>query len=278
MKLAILLATYNSGFRLKILLNSLFNQSNQNWVLYIHDDLSTDETLDIITRYSHNYPNKIYLMDDDIKKRRGAKNSFFWLLQNINADYYMFCDHDDLWLPNKITISLDRIQELEKKYIHKPICVFTDLAIVDDKYNIIYHSMWKKAKLNPNILKKDEYLKVFNCVTGCTMLFNKKAKEISLPYPNDVPMHDWWIAYKINQKNGILSCINKSTILYCQHNNNVIGAKQIDLSYLIKKITSLGMTYKLNKEKIEFLKQNENYSTYTYIWYKLLYTIYRFFI
>ena len=277
-RLAILLATYNSGQRLRLLLNSLLSQDYQNWKLYIHDDLSTDETIAIIREYSTKFPNKIQIMTDCISKSRGAKNSFLWLLENVDADYYMFCDHDDIWLPNKINLSINKIFDLELKYPYLPICVYTDLAIVDKDYNILHHSMWKQAKINPNILEKKEYLKVFNCVTGCTMLFNHKARDIVFPYPDDVPMHDWWIAYKINQEKGILSHINKSTILYCQHESNVVGAKNINFSYIFHKIKNINTTIRLNNEKIHFIKKFEKYSSFKYYWYKSIYSLYRLFI
>lgn len=47
---AILMATYNGGNYLKQQLNSILKQTYQNFVLFISDDHSSDNTLDIINQ------------------------------------------------------------------------------------------------------------------------------------------------------------------------------------------------------------------------------------
>lgn len=157
MRVAILLATYNSGKRLRFQLDSLFLQTYKDWILYVHDDGSLDDTLDILAEYANRYKGQLRVMEDEIKGR-GAKNSFFWLLDNVVADYYMFCDHDDIWLPNKIKLSLNALLDIEKEKGNLPICIFSDLALVDGDYNVYNASMWKSAGIKPNILIQRKYL------------------------------------------------------------------------------------------------------------------------
>ena len=165
---AVLLATYNGGLRIKTQLQSLLYQSYQDFDVFVHDDCSTDDTIPIIEDFVRtNISFNLTILKDTHK--RGAKGSFMWLLQNVEAKYYMFCDQDDLWLPNKIEQSVNLIEQLEHENHEKPICVHTDLAIADGFYNIIAKSLWDKSKINPNILEDKDYIQVFNCVTGCTM-------------------------------------------------------------------------------------------------------------
>ena len=42
----------------------------------------------------------------------------------------MFCDQDDVWLSNKIKVTLDCMKKNKK--VKKPIAVFTDLCVVDE--------------------------------------------------------------------------------------------------------------------------------------------------
>lgn len=53
-KIAILMATYNGEAYLKEQINSILNQSYDDWELYIHDDGSKDKTLYIIDEYEKN--------------------------------------------------------------------------------------------------------------------------------------------------------------------------------------------------------------------------------
>ena len=54
-KIAILMATYNGEKYIEEQLDSILKQSNQNWVLYIHDDGSSDQTPQIILEYQNKY-------------------------------------------------------------------------------------------------------------------------------------------------------------------------------------------------------------------------------
>jgi rhamnosyltransferase len=104
--IAILLATYNGGQYLMEQLDSLLQQTCQEWTLYIHDDGSTDNTYDILREYSQKHSN-IYVLE--YESQRGAMGNFLSLLQRVEADYYMFCDQDDVWLKQKV------IKEFAKK-------------------------------------------------------------------------------------------------------------------------------------------------------------------
>ena len=117
-KIYILLATYNGEKYLKEQLDSLFEQTNQHWTLWIHDDNSKDNTISIIKEYQSKYPNKIKFLDDNISTG-GAKENFTYLLENIDDDYehIMFCDQDDVWLEDKIDITLKKMLEIEKENV-----------------------------------------------------------------------------------------------------------------------------------------------------------------
>ena len=106
---AILLGTYNGEKFLEAQLDSLEAQSVTNWTLYVSDDGSTDATLDIIHRYQSKWGT------DKIRYRLGPQKGFaqnFLSLAcdtSIKADYYAFCDQDDVWLPEKLSIALEHI-------------------------------------------------------------------------------------------------------------------------------------------------------------------------
>ena len=64
----ILLPTFNGSKYLEVQLQSLFDQTNQDWTLLIRDDGSTDETVSIIEKWQLTYPEKIDFIKDEFKK------------------------------------------------------------------------------------------------------------------------------------------------------------------------------------------------------------------
>lgn len=269
---AILLTTYNSSKYLKIQLDSIIAQTESDWHLYVRDDGSTDDTLNIIKGYVAKHRNITFLRDEH--SNMGAMAGFMHLLASVEAKYYMFCDHDDFWLKNKIEISITEMMKLDKLHPDTPIVVHTDLHVVDDNLAIKHNSFWKYSKINPNLLTNKEYMQVFNCVTGCTMLFNQEAKAVSFPYPKNAPMHDWWVALRTIQT-GIIKHIDTPTILYRQHENNEVGARDINKRYFWNKLLQITETLKGHKKQIAFLKSIKGHSALKYYYYKVAYTFLR---
>ncbi|MCQ4035373.1 glycosyltransferase family 2 protein [Kaistella montana] len=269
----ILLATYNSSKFLREQLDSLFQQTFREWTLVIRDDGSSDETIAIIKEFQQKFPNILLL--EDTNKNIGASKSFMRLLEKTDSSYYFFCDHDDIWLPNKVKDSLDLMKKTELGNMMKPVIIHSDLKVVDKNLNIISNSFWKSSGIKPNYLENKNLIQVFNCVTGCTMLFNKTVKEIAFPYPASIPMHDWWLAIVTLRNNGIIRHIDQPTILYRQHGSNEVGARMINCSYFIKKLRTISNTLEGHKSIRNFLQDIKGINFLQFYAYKIFYTIIR---
>jgi glycosyltransferase involved in cell wall biosynthesis len=106
---AILLGTFNGERFLEAQLDSLESQTVRHWKLYVSDDGSTDATLDIIHRYQSKWgAHKIQYRTGPPK---GFAQNFLSLAcdPSIKADYYAFCDQDDMWLPEKLSVAVKHI-------------------------------------------------------------------------------------------------------------------------------------------------------------------------
>ena len=97
---------------------SIIAQTYTDWKLYIRDDASTDDTGALIKRLADTDPRIIAMPSSG---NLGAKESFMWMLRNVEAEYYMFCDHDDVWLPKKVELTLKRMQEAETEHSDRPV-------------------------------------------------------------------------------------------------------------------------------------------------------------
>lgn len=230
--IAILLATYNSEKYIRAQIESLLNQSIVDWRLYIRDDCSTDNTCQIIHEYHFKFPNKIFVIDNQ-RKSLGAYLNFVSILKEIEADYYMFCDHDDVWLPEKIEVSMNRMKEEEKTGV--PVIVHTDMKVVDQDLNVISNSFWAYSNLLPEHTSFLEMV-LCNSANGCTMLFNQAAKEVALPNIKFATMHDMLLNQSVAANNGVITAIKKPTVLYRQHVDNVVGAHRRDWRYYFTRI------------------------------------------
>lgn len=246
----ILLATYNGEKYLQEQLDSLLQQSFQDFQVLVRDDGSNDKTIELIEKNIQKYPDKFKLIKDEMGNL-GSSRSFMKLLEYSKSEFIMFCDQDDVWLPNKIELSLNKIIELEKEYTsNTPLLVFSDLKVVDENLNTIKNSFWEYQKLMPNIVNNWKKLLSQNVITGCTIIINKQANNHLLPFSLDIMIHDHWIGVHI-AKIGKINYLKEQTILYRQHGCNVAGAHSYDLDYIKKKIFDikniLNFQYKASK-------------------------------
>lgn len=223
-RIDILLAAYNGERFLKEQIDSILSQTYKDWHLLIRDDGSTDATIQIIKSYAAKYPDKIRFVEDNLGNL-GVGQNFGRLLELCESEYIMFCDQDDVWLPEKIEKTFSKVKEAEKSYPDTPVLVFTDLKIVDENLKVIADSLHSYHKIDP---VKESLLKnlIFHSfVTGSTIMINKKLRDISIPVPQFSRMHDWWVALNA-AKNGKIIYIPQATVLYRQHPKNVVGSKK----------------------------------------------------
>lgn len=267
---AILLSTYNGERFLREQLDSILNQTYSNWRLYVRDDGSIDGTINLLNEYKFKHPEKIIIINNSGEYNLGAANSFVKLLQQVDSEYYMFCDQDDYWLNNKIELMFNRMKVLEENSKITPILINSDLFVVDSKLNILNDSFWNYTNLDPYVISKD-FLEVTNCITGCATFFNKFARDIAIINIDniDIIMHDYWLPICIKGANGIIDPIKEKTIYYRQHDNNVIGAGNGKLKSLVNKILSISKNFSYNIRLYNMVNKRLNISIYSFIYKKI---------
>lgn len=230
--LKILLSTYNGEKYLKQQLDSLLSQTYKNFEIIARDDGSQDKTLEILQSYN------ISIIDS--KENLGAKGSFGALLeyaiQNSASDYFMFCDQDDVWHPEKISRTIEKMQQVEALYPHQAVLVHTDLSVVDRDLRMLHNSFWKYQNIDPT---KDSLngLILHNTVTGCTTMINRPLAQIVKNIPQEAIMHDWWISLTASAF-GRIGYVDKPLMFYRQHGANDTGAKNYGWKHIIDRFLS----------------------------------------
>lgn len=222
--LRILMSTYNGERYLAEQLDSITAQTFTDWCLMVRDDGSTDGTARVLEEYAAK-DRRISVLKDG--ENLGACQSFERLLEACGeADYYAFADQDDVWKPDKLSLSMDAMRKAEKEFPGQPIVVHTDLQVVDQNLQPLAPSFWQYGGICPEILDTNiHFIAICNSVTGCAMVMNRAARKAALPFAPNVFMHDAWTAIAVLAAGGRLIPIPQTTIYYRQHTGNVCGAQ-----------------------------------------------------
>lgn len=235
----ILLATYNGERFLTEQLNSLLNQSWQDLHITISDDCSTDHTPDLIKAYAEQYPEKITWVKHG-HHFGNARDHFFFLMNQCQEDYMLFCDQDDVWNTDKAEITMQTLLHEEALWSKDtPVLVCTDQIPADVHLQPLAPSLMRMQKQDASVIDYRRLL-LQNIVTGCTTGINRTlAKKAVCIKPEHTIMHDWWLGL-VAARFGRLVYVDRCTMLYRQHGNNSVGAKNVSgIGYIFRKLSHL---------------------------------------
>lgn len=219
MKVNILMSTYNGQQFLAEQIRSIQEQSYTDWTLFIRDDGSSDNTKEILKDFERQ-DSRIHLIDSDKSDNLGVIKSFHKLVNHDRADYYFFSDQDDVWLPNKLELSL---KEAQNYLADLPLMVYMDLKVVNQDLEIMTESMVKSQSHHANTELVQELTE--NTVTGGVAMINHALAEM-WQVTDDILMHDWYLAL-LASAFGNLVFIDQPGELYRQHSDNVLGARTL---------------------------------------------------
>lgn len=248
-RILVLLASYNGEQFIDEQLKSLETQSGGFEItVLVSDDGSKDKTLEIVNQYAQIYNNIILIKNES--HTHGAIFNFANLVGYAKTlqeyDYYMFSDQDDVWKDNKI---YDSLCEVEKYNQAKPLLVYTSKEYVDK--NLV--------PINFNLLGEDRHslnLLVQNITFGCTYIFNKKLLDL-LDYdiPKEFVNYDHYAVIQ-TLLHGEIHYLNKKTILYRQHGDNVSGTVKKNFLNKILFLKDYSSAIKTYLFLLDFAKQN----------------------
>jgi len=222
--ITIVLAVYNGEKFLREQIDSILTQKDvliKEFIIV--NDRSTDGSMAILTEYK-NLHSFIELLDNE--NNIGPVASFIKGARQSTAVYTAFADQDDIWLDDKLSLSLKLMREIDVD--HKPAVVFTDLQLISANGHDLGASFWETYKIKP--AENDFYTVLFgNIITGCSMLINNEMLREFLLMPLTVEMHDHWIAL-VAFAIGHVNYSTQPTILYRVHANSVTNKNKVTLS------------------------------------------------
>lgn len=216
---AVLLCSYNGERFIREQLDSIEAQSHPNWKVWISDDGSSDQTLQILAEYRQRWgQDRLELVRGPAK---GFAANFLSVVcrPEVQADYFSYADQDDVWDKDKLARA---VQYLERLGRHAPAlyCSRTSLIAEDGA----------PLGLSPLFTRKPDFRNalVQNVGGGNTMVFNAQARRILMKAGSDlgVVAHDWWTYLAISAAGGRIVYDPVPSLLYRQHGGNLIGSNQ----------------------------------------------------
>jgi glycosyl transferase group 2 len=227
----ILLSTYNGEQYLSEQLDSLLQQTYPNITIYVRDDGSDDHTLQILEKYQTKCRERqdggpqIVILQEENPANLGYMKSFWTLLQKCErADYYAFCDQDDVWLPTKIECGVAAM-EREKNDI--PILYSSGFVYCNENMEVTGYPV----QITVPVEFKDVLF--YTPAFGFTIMINNKLREqaFSASSLEDMP-HDGW-CQKIAASMGKFVYDRTVTAKYRRHASTVTyaGGRKLNLVF-----------------------------------------------
>jgi glycosyltransferase involved in cell wall biosynthesis len=213
---AVLLCSFNGGRYLSPQLDSIAAQVAGDKRLYVSDDGSTDNTLELISNWR--VANAALEVQVRPGPGRGHTANFLSLLcdAGIDADYFAYADQDDIWDADKLARALAALKGLEHS---RP-------ALYCGRTRSI-SAAGQPMGLSPLFSRPPGFANalIHNIAGGNTMVMNRAARDIMLQAGvADVVTHDWWTYLLIAGAGGEVIYDAKPCLSYRQHDDNAIGA------------------------------------------------------
>ncbi len=221
-RVSVCIATYNGEDYIERQLRSILIQLSAMDEIVISDNGSQDETLRIINSFKDS---RIRLFLNRDEERSVVKN-FENALNKARGEYIFLSDQDDIWESRKLAVIFNSLRPYD--------LVVSDCSIIGmcSDNNIICDSYFSLRNSGKGILKNI----LANTYMGSCMAFNRFILEKALPFPSNIPMHDWWIGLVGEIFGSIVFCPEK-LIKYRRHCNNsspFVGTNKYGLSEQIK--------------------------------------------
>lgn len=233
----IMMTTFNGELFLRAQIESIINQDYSGWELIVQDDGSDDSTIDILREYTEKDERIRFTKNQG--RLHGAYYNFHSLINKCKNgkkyDFYMFCDQDDIWDTNKISILLTAITSLGET--ETPHLCYADMRLIDGSGMILGDSVDSLQ----GIKYKNKYSVFFSHkVYGCNLIANKTAFH-NIPAVDTskeetkILSHDNYFT-KYVAVFGKIAYLPISTMSYRRHSRNV--ANKIAYGFGIKRIIS----------------------------------------
>ena len=217
---SVVMCTCNGERWLEEQLASIEQQTLLPDEVVIGDDASRDGTYGLLQDFSRRMPFPVHLTRHD--PPLGVVENFEFTLSRARGKYVAFADQDDIWLPERLERGVAAIQALEGNG-DVPVLSHADLILMDAEGRDLGRRFLATRGLDAQPRDPLRVLLRHNLVTGCSVTINRALIERARPFPENLVMHDWWLAL-VAAAIGKITLMDEPLVRYRQHDHNVVGA------------------------------------------------------
>ncbi len=173
---SVILPAYNHEKFVADAIESVLNQTYQNIEFLVSDDASTDNTAEIMKRYSEHFAGEYYFTEN--AGRRG-----YFLKKRATGKYIALASSDDFWEPDKLALQVDYLEKHEEAAACFTWCSYIDENKNELKETRFYQKnrsryewmkyFWENDNVlcHPSILiRREEYIRLINVGSACRQL------------------------------------------------------------------------------------------------------------
>ncbi len=211
---AVLLCTLDGETHLPAQLESIAAQTHTDWTLWVSDDGSTDATLQVIEAFKNNHPKARVQVVQGPKAGFAANYMSLVHSPTLVADYFAFCDQDDIWLPKRLEASIQALRAAGPApalYCARTEYINAAGAVLGESRAAPAECTFARALAH-------------NVCGGNTMMVNAAARALMQQVPgNRVAAHDWLAYLLVSAAGGTLVYDPSIFVQYRQHPGNAMG-------------------------------------------------------
>ncbi|UTJ07345.1 glycosyltransferase family 2 protein [Arcobacter roscoffensis] len=212
---SIITPSYNSKEVISRTIDSVLSQTYQNWEMIIVDDVSKDNSNEIIKEYTEK-DNRIKLINLD--KNSGPAVARNKAIAEAKGRYIAFLDADDLWKPKKLEKQISFMTEKDCALSYSSYETMTEEGKLLDKV------IMPPSKLSYKDLLKTNYI---GCLTA--IYDTQKVGKVYMPLIKKRQDYGLWL--KILKKTDYAYCIEEPLATYRLMSNSVSSNKFKLLKY-----------------------------------------------
>ena len=216
--ISIVMAVYEPNLQwFKEQLESLETQTYPNLELLVIDDCSPTVPFEIIKQYVSECIRSFPYQIDRNEKNLGSNLTFEKLTRLATGKYIAYCDQDDVWLPEKLSVLEEKIEQIGATLI----C--SDMYVIDGQGRRKADSITRVRRHHVFYSGENlaEGLLFHNFVTGCTMMMPADLAKQAAPFCPYM-VHDHYLALCAADQGHIVS-LKQPLICYRIHGNNQTG-------------------------------------------------------
>lgn len=191
---SVIMPSWNTSNFIAESIQSVIDQTYENWELIIVDDCSTDNTDEVVARFT----------DKRIRYFKNEKNSGAALSRNrglreARGEWIAFLDSDDLWSPKKLEYQISFMNE------HGYTLSYTEYEKIDEESKPLQIYVTGPEKVNKHKMYNYDY------IGQLTMMYS--AKEFGLIQIKDIKKNnDYAIRLQLYKKSDTCAYLLKENL------------------------------------------------------------------